>query len=62
MEKLDSLVAEYIEQRLLEPKRLEQLLSHVLHRRTERAERRKIERAGPTIAPQAACGLSRQTS
>ncbi len=35
------LVAEYIEQRLLQPKRLEQLLSHVLDRRTERAERRK---------------------
>ena len=41
MEKLDTLVAEYIEQRLLQPKRLEQLLSHVLDRRTERAERRK---------------------
>jgi site-specific DNA recombinase len=35
MEKLDK-VAEYIEQRLLQPKRLEQLLSHVLDRRTER--------------------------
>jgi site-specific DNA recombinase len=41
MEKLDTVVAEYIEQRLLQPKRLEQLLSHVLDRRTERAERRK---------------------
>ena len=41
MEKLNNLVAEYIEQRLLQPKRLEQLLSHVLDRRTERAERRK---------------------
>jgi site-specific DNA recombinase len=41
MEKLDNLVAEYIEQRLLQPKRLEQLLSHVLDRRTERAERRR---------------------
>ncbi|WJR82092.1 hypothetical protein [Bradyrhizobium sp. NP1] len=41
MEKLDNLIAEYIEQRLLQPKRLEQLLSHVLDRRTERAERRK---------------------
>jgi site-specific DNA recombinase len=41
MEKLDTVVAEYIEQRLLEPKRLEQLLSHVLDRRTERAERRR---------------------
>jgi hypothetical protein len=30
-----------IEQRLLQPKRLEQLLSQVLDRRTERAERRK---------------------
>jgi site-specific DNA recombinase len=39
--KLDNLVAEYIEQRLLQPKRLEQLLSHVLDRRTERAERRR---------------------
>jgi site-specific DNA recombinase len=42
MEKLDNLVAEYIEQRLLEPKRLERLLSYVLDRRTERAERRKL--------------------
>ena len=42
MEKLDNLVAEYIEQRLLQPTRLEQLLSHVLDRRTERAERRKL--------------------
>jgi site-specific DNA recombinase len=41
MEKLDNLVAEYIEQRLLQPKRLEQLLSHVLNSRTERAARRK---------------------
>jgi DNA invertase Pin-like site-specific DNA recombinase len=41
MEKLDNLVAVYIEQRLLQPKRLEQLLSHVLDRRTERAERRR---------------------
>src|ERR1700756_2806723 len=41
MEKLDQLVAEDIEPRLLQPKRLEQLLSHVLDRRTERAERRK---------------------
>lgn len=42
MEKLDNLVAEYIEQRLLQPRRLEQLLSHVLDRRTERAERRQL--------------------
>ena len=40
MEKLDSLVAEHIEQRLLQPKRLEEVLSAVLHRRKERAERR----------------------
>jgi len=39
--KLDNLVAEYIEQRLLQPKRLERLLSHVLNRRTDRAERRR---------------------
>jgi hypothetical protein len=40
MEKLDSVVAEHIEHRLLQPKRLEQILSAVLHRRKERAERR----------------------
>jgi site-specific DNA recombinase len=40
MEKLDNVVAEHIEQRLLQPKRLEQILSAVLHRRQERAERR----------------------
>jgi hypothetical protein len=40
MEKLDSVVAEHIEQRLLQPKRLEEILSAVLHRREERAERR----------------------
>jgi site-specific DNA recombinase len=33
MEKLDSVVAEHIEQRLLQPKRLEQVLSRVLDRR-----------------------------
>jgi hypothetical protein len=42
MEKLDNRVAEYIEQRLLQPERLEQLLSHVLDRRTERAESRTL--------------------
>jgi site-specific DNA recombinase len=41
MKKLDDLVAEYIEQRLLQPERLERLLSHVLDRRTEHAERRR---------------------
>src|ERR1700758_1389066 len=40
MEKLASVVAGHIEQRLLQPKRLEQVLSRLLDRRTERAERR----------------------
>ena len=40
MVKLDSVVAEHIEHRLLQPKRLEEVLSAVLHRRKERAERR----------------------
>ncbi|HEY3044398.1 MAG TPA: SDR family NAD(P)-dependent oxidoreductase, partial [Vicinamibacterales bacterium] len=40
MEKLDSVVAEHIAHRLLQPKRLEQILSRVLDRREERAERR----------------------
>src|SRR5450631_3282492 len=40
MEKLDSVVAEDIEHRLLQPKRLEQILARVLDRREERAERR----------------------
>ena len=40
MEKLDSLVAEHIAHRLLQPKRLEEVLSAVLDRRKERAERR----------------------
>lgn len=40
MEKLDSVVAEHIEQRLLQPKRLEEVLAAVLYRRKERAERR----------------------
>jgi hypothetical protein len=40
MEKLDTLVADHIEHRLLQPKRLEQILSGVLDRRQERAERR----------------------
>ncbi|WP_092289269.1 recombinase family protein [Bradyrhizobium sp. Ghvi] len=42
MEKLDSLVAEHIEERLLQPKRLEEVLSAVLYRRKERAERRTM--------------------
>jgi site-specific DNA recombinase len=40
MERLDTLVADHIERRLLQPARLEQILSSVLHRREERAQRR----------------------
>ena len=40
MEKLDTLVADHIERRLLQPVRLEKILSSVLDRREERAERR----------------------
>jgi site-specific DNA recombinase len=40
MDKLDSLVADHIEHRLLQPKRLEEILASVLDRREERAERR----------------------
>ncbi len=40
MHKLVNLVADYIERRLLQPARLEEILSSVLHRREERAERR----------------------
>src|SRR5271166_4543699 len=40
MEKLDGLVADHLEKRLLEPERLEELLSSILTRREERAERR----------------------
>lgn len=40
MERLDSVVAEHIEHRLLQPKRLEEVLSAVLYCRKERAERR----------------------
>ena len=40
MDKLDNLVANHIEQRLLQLSRLEEILSSVLDRREERAERR----------------------
>jgi site-specific DNA recombinase len=40
MEKFDTLVADHIERRLLQPARLEEVLSSVLDRREERAERR----------------------
>jgi site-specific DNA recombinase len=39
MEKLDTLVADHIENRLLQPDRLEKVLSSVLDRREERSER-----------------------
>jgi site-specific DNA recombinase len=39
MEKLDTLVADHIEHRLLQPNRLEKILSSVLDRREERTER-----------------------
>jgi site-specific DNA recombinase len=41
MEKLDNLVAGHIEERLLQPERLEEVLALVLDRRQERAERRR---------------------
>jgi site-specific DNA recombinase len=41
MERLDSLVAEHIADRLLQPERLEEILASVLDRRQERAERRR---------------------
>ncbi len=40
MDKLDTLVADHIERRLLQPSRLEEILASVLDRREERAERR----------------------
>jgi hypothetical protein len=40
MEKLDGLVADHLEKRLLKPERLGKLLSPILTRREERAERR----------------------
>jgi hypothetical protein len=40
MEKLDKLAADHVEHRLLQPNRLEKILSSVLDRREERSERR----------------------
>ncbi len=40
MEKLDGLVADHLEKRLLKPERLEEILSSILTRREEQAERR----------------------
>lgn len=42
MERLDDLVAQHLEERLLDPVRLEEVLSVVLDRRQERAERRAV--------------------
>ncbi|MGO8915152.1 MAG: hypothetical protein ACLQJR_04525 [Stellaceae bacterium] len=42
MEKLDSLVAEHIADRLLQPERLEEILASILDRRHERAERQRV--------------------
>jgi len=41
MDRLDQLVANHLEERLLQPERLETLLASVLDRRQERAERRR---------------------
>ena len=41
MDKLDHLVASHLEERLLQPKRLETILSSLLDRRQERSERRR---------------------
>lgn len=41
MDKLDHLVADHIEDRLLQPKRLETVLASVIDRRQECAERRR---------------------
>ena len=41
MERLDSLIAEHIAERFLQPERLEEILASVLDRRQERAERRR---------------------
>ncbi len=41
MDKLDNLVASHIEDRLLQPERLEEVLATVLDRRQERAERHR---------------------
>jgi site-specific DNA recombinase len=41
MNRLDQLVAEHLEERLLQPERLETILANVLDRRQERTERRR---------------------
>jgi site-specific DNA recombinase len=41
MDKLDALVAEHLEERLLDPRRLEEVMIEVLERREDWAERRR---------------------
>ncbi|CDO35846.1 recombinase family protein [Novosphingobium sp. KN65.2] len=41
MEKLDDLVADHLEKRLLQPERLETILAHVLDRRQEQSQRKR---------------------
>ena len=43
MEKLDNLVASHIEERLLQPERLEEVLASVLDRRQDRTDRRRAQ-------------------
>jgi hypothetical protein len=43
MEKLDNLVASHIEERLLQPDRLEEVLASILDRRQDRADRRRAQ-------------------
>jgi hypothetical protein len=50
VKKLDNVVAQHIEQRLLQSKRLEQILSATLHRRKERAEPER-HNYNPPLAP-----------
>ncbi len=45
MEKLDNLVASHIEERLLQPERLEEVLASVLDRRQDRTDRRRAQLA-----------------
>ncbi len=45
MEKLHNLVANHIEERLLQPERLEEVLDSVLDRRQDRTERRRAQLA-----------------
>jgi broad specificity phosphatase PhoE len=51
MDKLDSLVAEHIADRLLQPERLEEILASILDRRQERAEPAASTSPSSTSAP-----------